>query len=161
MFLKTFLYLFLLTPIGLAAQDKGVHFEHDLSWSQVKAKAKAENKYIFMDCSTTWCINCAYMTSTIFPMEEMGTFFNDKFISVHVQMDSTAQDPENIKRWYADVRVIKSKYPISGYPTFLYFSPGGELVHRVLGSAGAKEFITQSAGALDPDKQLYTLLKKY
>jgi len=46
--------------LGLTAQ-RGVEFDRDLTWQQVKLKAKAENKYIFMDCYATWCGPCKKM----------------------------------------------------------------------------------------------------
>src|SRR5215831_9330297 len=61
--------------------EKGVHFEDNLSWSAIQAKARAENKFIFVDCYTSWCGPCKYMAKNIFPQQEAGDFFNDKFIS--------------------------------------------------------------------------------
>lgn len=88
---------------------KGVHFEHELSWAAVRAKARAENKYIFMDCFTTWCGPCRYMRTIIFPQEESGNFFNDKFVSVEVQLDTTAKDNDHVRGWYADAHEISFK----------------------------------------------------
>ncbi|RBL89942.1 hypothetical protein DF182_26060 [Chitinophaga flava] len=36
---KLFLYSLLLIAFPAAAQDKGIHFEHALSWQQIKARA--------------------------------------------------------------------------------------------------------------------------
>ncbi|MDQ2721558.1 MAG: thioredoxin domain-containing protein [Bacteroidota bacterium] len=58
------------------AQEKGIKFEHGITWSQVLAKAKTENKYIFVDCYTTWCGPCKQMDATVFPVEDVGNFFN-------------------------------------------------------------------------------------
>lgn len=49
---KSFLLLLLL-PVFYIAQQ-GIHFEHNISWKEIQAKAKAENKYIFIDAFTTW-----------------------------------------------------------------------------------------------------------
>ncbi len=38
--------------------SKVIHFENGLSWEQIKEKAKAEHKYIFVDCYATWCGPC-------------------------------------------------------------------------------------------------------
>ena len=75
--------------------------------------AKTENKYIFVDCFTTWCGPCTYMSNNIFPMEEVGNFYNDKFINVAMQFDSTINDAENIKARYADAVFIFKEYKIS------------------------------------------------
>lgn len=52
---KMLIVLVLGLPIYLAAQDKGIIFENNISWKGVLEKAKAENKYIFIDCSASWC----------------------------------------------------------------------------------------------------------
>ena len=62
-----------------------------------------------MDCFTTWCGPCRFMSATIFPQEETGNYFKDKFISVKVQLDTTAKDADNIKAWYADGHDIAVK----------------------------------------------------
>ena len=151
--MKRVLYLLFLAPLGLMAQDKGVNFEHELSWKEVQAKAKAENKYIFIDCFTTWCGPCKYMAANVFPQQEVGDFFNAKFVRVKVQMDNTPGDADHIKSWYDDADKIAKDYSIMAYPTFLYFTPDGKLVHRVVGGGEAKDFIARSANALDPSKQ--------
>jgi len=121
---KTFIALLLL-PLFLSAQQ-GMKFEHGLTWNQVQAKAKAENKFIFMDAFTTWCGPCRYMAATIFPMEKVGDFFNKNFINVKVQLDSTANDNEEVKNWYADGHTIMNTYKIRAFPTYLFFDPNGK-----------------------------------
>ncbi|HUB60874.1 MAG TPA: thioredoxin fold domain-containing protein [Puia sp.] len=147
---------------AIAPADTGVHFEHNLSWTAIQAKARAENKYIFMDCFTTWCGPCRYMSTTIFPREETGNYFNDKFISVKVQLDTTAGDADNVKAWYADGHDIATKYGVRAYPTYLIFAPDGHIVHRIVGSRlTAKDFIRDLAGSFDSTQQYYTLLDEY
>ena len=43
----------------------GTYFQTGLSWKEVKAKAEAEHKYIFMDCYATWCGPCKWMNKNI------------------------------------------------------------------------------------------------
>ncbi len=95
--MKFILLFFITVPLLIKAQDKGINFQHEASWKEIQAKAKAENKYIFMDCFTTWCGPCKYMSSTIFPLQEVGEFMNDKFVSVKVQLDTTSNDNESVK----------------------------------------------------------------
>lgn len=159
--MKKLILLFVLIPFLGIAQDKGTHFEHGLTWKQVQEKAKKENKYLFVDCFTTWCGPCKYMTSTIFPQEKVGTFFNKNFVNVKVQFDKTKEDSEEVKSWYADAAAIDKAYKIQAYPTFLIFSPQGELVHRIVGGGDADGIIAAAQKALSPETQYYTLLKKY
>jgi thioredoxin-related protein len=150
-----------LLPVTVTAQEKGVHFEHALSLAEVKAKAKAENKYIFMDCFTTWCGPCRYMRTTVFPQEEMGNFFNDKFVSVEVQLDTTTNDNDHVKSWYADAHAIMTEYTIRAFPTYLVFAPDGRVLHRIVGSSTAKLFIDAVQESFDTTKQYYTKLKQF
>lgn len=159
--MKKLFLLFLIIPFLASAQDKGTHFEHGLSWQQVKEKAKKENKYLFVDCFTTWCGPCKYMASTIFPQEKMGDFFNKNFVNVKVQFDKTKGDSEEVQSWYADAESMSKEYNVTAYPTFLIFSPQGELVHRIVGGGDADGFIAKAQKALNPETQYYTLLKKY
>src|ERR1700722_2456236 len=118
--MKKTLWLILLLPfLSQAQDDKGIHFEHGLSWAAVQAKARAENKYIFMDCFTTWCGPCKYMSSQVFPQEAAGTYFNDKFFRVGVQLDTSKVDNDTVKAWYADAHAIAEQYHVRAYPTFL------------------------------------------
>lgn len=159
---KGFLFALLLMIIsGANAQDKGIHFEHGSKWKSILETAKKENKYIFVDCFTTWCGPCKYMSANIFPKEEVGTFFNNNFISAKFQIDSTTKDEEEIKNQYADASFIAKAYNIRAYPTYLFFNSDGELVHQELGSSEADEFIAKGANAMNPGKQYFTQVKKY
>jgi thiol-disulfide isomerase/thioredoxin len=174
--MKKALFLLLLVPFlaktPAQAQDqpqaapqsqdpKGIHFEHNLSWAAIQAKAKAGNKYIFMDFFTTWCGPCRMMSTEIFPLEQTGNYVNDKFISVTVQLDTTAKDADNVKAWYADGHDIAVKYGVRAYPTYLIFAPDGHAVHRFVGSAPAETFIANLAESFDSSRQYYTLVDEY
>jgi thiol-disulfide isomerase/thioredoxin len=115
-----------------------------------------------MDCFTTWCGPCRYMSANIFPQEQTGNYFNDKFISVKVQLDTTAGDAANIKAWYADGHDIAERYGVRAYPTYLIFAPDGHIIHRLVGSRiDANSFITDVSATFDSTKQYYTLLDQY
>lgn len=144
-----------------AQDEKGIHFEDGLSWQQVQEKAKSENKYIFVDCFATWCGPCKEMDKNVYPSEKVGVYLNNKFISVRVQMDSTKKDNEQVKAWYADAQNIQSKYEVTAFPTYLFFSPDGKIVHRGLGYKAPDDFILLASEASNPSKQCYTLLEDY
>ncbi|WP_142687915.1 DUF255 domain-containing protein [Chitinophaga polysaccharea] len=164
---KLLLLLTFWLPFAAMAQEKGMHFEHGLSWEQIKAKAKAENKYIFVHCFTTGCEICPKMSANIFPQEKVGEFMNAKFLNVKVQMDQTPEDDEEVKKWYDDALKIKKDYVekddnIGRCPTFLVFSPEGTIVDQQVGAArDADMFLAQRAASLDPDQQYYTQVEKY
>jgi thioredoxin-related protein len=157
---KLFTFL-LVAPCFVMAQE-GVNFEQNLSWQQIQAKAKAEHKMIFMDCFTTWCGPCRYMSSTIFPQKVVADLMNEKFINVKVQLDTTDADNEAVKSWYQTGHDLAAKYDIRAYPTYLFFDENGKAVQRLVGSTQTgEEFVKRVNTAFDPDKQYYTLLDKY
>lgn len=159
--MKTIFLLAAFIPFLLQAQEKGVQFQHELSWQQVQAKAKAEHKYIFMDCFTTWCGPCKFMTAQIFPQESVGDVLNKDFISIKVQLDTTANDNEQVKSWYKDGHDIAEQYKVRAYPTYLFFDPNGKLVHLAVGSSPAEDFIVKVKNAMNPETQYYSLMEKY
>ncbi len=80
--------LFIWIPIASYPQTGGINFENGTSWQALLKLAKAENKYIFVDCYATWCGPCRFMAEHIFPQKEVGEYFNAHFINVRYQMDS-------------------------------------------------------------------------
>ena len=156
---KAVFILFLIPAIAFA--QTGIHFEHALSWKDIQAKAKAEKKYIFVDAFTTWCGPCRYMATNIFPKEEVGKFFNQNFINLKAQLDTTKDDNEEVKSRYSDNHNIMTDYKVRVFPTYLFFSPDGKLVHRAVGSSEADKFLIKARDAMNPDKQYYTLIDKY
>src|SRR5882724_4171389 len=160
--MKRIFQLLLFVPLIGIAQDKGIRFQHGLNWKETREKAKAENKYIFIDCYATWCGPCKTMSQKVFPLEQVGTYMNDKFISIKVQFDTTGNDNDTVKGWYADAHQFMQEYKIGLFPTYLFFAPDGHIVHKAAGAfPNPKTFLDKVADALDPDKQFYTLLKQY
>jgi thioredoxin-related protein len=144
-----------------AATGKGIQFTNSESWSEIKALAKREHKYIFVDCYATWCVPCKQMEKDIFPLNKVGEAMNESFIAVRLQMDTTKKDNENVKAWYATAHDFVTNYTITGYPSFLFFDADGNIVHKSLGYFKADEFINLLKEARDPNKQYYSLLHKF
>lgn len=161
---RTLVLALICLPIFLNAQkveDKGLRFENNISWNQIKAKAKFEKKYIFIDCYTTWCMPCKMMDKNVYPLEQIGEIVNSKFLSVKVQMDTSKRDDEGIKKWYSIAHDFQNTYNIDAFPTFLFFSPEGKLVHRGVGLKSVEEFMKLVSDAVDSNKQIYTQLERY
>ena len=155
------LQLLLIYFLSQAQKSDGIKFEEkELTWEGVKQKAKNENKYIFIDAYTTWCGPCKYMSNYIFPQKEVGNFFNENFISIALQIDTTKNDSKIIKRWYKDAKMIADFYKISIFPTYLFLSQDGILMHTITGASENKnDFITKVKNAINPLTQ-YTNLKE-
>lgn len=131
-------------------ERKGIHWTTGLSWEQVKQKAKAENKYIFIDAYTTWCGPCKMMDRYVYPNDTVGDFFNQHFISIKVQMDRTKNDGEYVRSWYEDAKSMSRRYMIEAFPTAIFLSPDAKMVYKGQGFAPVQDFISMANVALTP-----------
>lgn len=110
---------------GMAFEPEGTTLE------QASAKAKAENKLIFLDCYTQWCGPCKKMSRDVFPQEQVGAYMNPKFINLKIDMESEYGAP------------LAKKLQIQAYPTFVIFNADAQEIGRFLGGSGAEEFIAK------------------
>jgi thioredoxin-related protein len=145
--MKNLLVISLLLFISLSAFAQ-INFATG-NWAEVKAKAKKENKFIFVDVYTTWCGPCKEMTKNIFPNKDVSDFYNEKFVSYKFD----AEKGEGIE--------FAKTYQIQSFPALVYFSPKGEAVHISFGSSDVESFISLGKTALDPEKQYFTLKKQF
>ena len=143
------------------SQDHGIHFNHESHWNQIIAQATKEHKRIFVDCYTTWCGPCKAMVAQVFPMKIVGDFYNQNFICYKAQIDTTILDNDEVKKHYSDNGMLCHKYDIQLFPTYLYFSPEGELVYRSAGFLEPEKFIEEGKNALDSNKSFNLLQNKY
>ena len=97
------------------------------SWNDALAKAKAENKIIFVDFYTTWCAPCKFMTASVFTDKEVGAYFNSNFINVKIDAEKQ------------ELLLVKQSN-ITAYPTLAFFNPAGELFFRKMGGMDASAF---------------------
>jgi thioredoxin-related protein len=159
--MRKLLLLICSLPLLATAQEKGIHFTHAATWDEVLAKAKAENKMIFVDAFTTWCGPCKYLSKEIFTQDAVGKYFNEHFISVKMQLDTTEADNEQVKQWYPTTSKVMHALNVNVFPTLLFFDANGNPVHRFAGASDGNKLVADAAKALDPDQQFYTLQKRY
>lgn len=131
-----------------SAFSQGIKFEHG-TWAEVKAKAKTENKIIFVDVYTSWCGPCKVLAKTVFTDSNVGEYFNKNIISFKIDAEK-GEGPEFAKT-----------YEVKAFPTLLFINGDGELVLKAVGGKSIDEFIALAKSANDPKKQLPTLAKKY
>lgn len=147
--MKKSIFLVLLAISSLVkAQETGVVFLHDTVLSTALAQAEKQGKLLFVDCYTTWCGPCKNLSKNIFPLKEVGDFYNQHFVNAKFDMDQ----PEG--------KMMMEKYQIRGFPTLLFLNANGELVHLSIGGGGAEDIIELGKAALDTTKNLISLLKK-
>lgn len=134
--------------IGIVAFGQGIKFE-DTSFASVVAKAKKENKLIFIDAYASWCGPCKLMVKNIFPLKDVGDYYNGHFINAKIDMEKG----EGID--------LAKKYNVKAFPTYLFINGNGEEVHRTLGYVEEKDFIQFAKDAEDPNKRLTALKQKF
>lgn len=145
--MKKFWILILCTVLNLSLlRAQGIEFFHG-AWSEALAKAKADNKLIFVDAYASWCGPCKMMSNKIFPDASVGEFYNSNFLCLKIDMEK----PENAE--------FAGKYPVSAYPTLLFIDADGKVVLKDVGAkdvSGLLDFgrkaITKSGPAIDFEK---------
>jgi thioredoxin 1 len=108
-------------------KNSGIHFQNG-NFHDALALAKKENKFLFLNISTSWCGPCKMLKRNTFKNEKVGAFFNDNFINFAVD----GEVGEGIS--------LAQKYRISGYPSLLFFRPSGSLHVSTSGYHHPKQF---------------------
>ncbi len=102
------------------------------SWNDALREAQRQNKPLFVDFYTTWCPPCRRMAREAFPDPRVGEKFNTRFINCQVD----AERGEGID--------LARRYAVASYPTALYITPTGEVVHRAVGYGGVSAMLQQA-----------------
>jgi TolA-binding protein len=100
----------------------------DESYEKIVARAKQENKYVFVDFYATWCGPCKRMDEKTFTDAKVQDLLNSM-----IAADWDAEKDPNI--------AVAKKYKVSAYPTLLVIGPDGNEVDRHLGYLDPAEFI--------------------
>lgn len=128
--MKKILSSFVMLVLALALHAQGVVFEPEgTTLEQAAAKAKKENKQVFVDCYTQWCGPCRNMAKNIFPQEKVGAFMNPRFVCLKLDMESAYASP------------LAKKWQVSAYPTFIIFNGDAQEIGRFVGGSDADELI--------------------
>ncbi|MCS4301253.1 thioredoxin family protein [Chryseobacterium sp. BIGb0232] len=134
--------------IGAIAWAQGIKFEEG-NFASILAKAKKENKLVFVDAYASWCGPCKLMVKNIFPLKNVGDYYNSHFINAKIDMEKG----EGID--------LAKKYNVKAFPTYLFIDGNGEAVHRTLGYVEEKDFIQFAMDAGDPNKRLTSLKQQF
>ena len=84
-FIVQFLCLALFS-FGQSAEE-GIRFIEGEKWENILKMAQEQNKYIFMDCYTSWCGPCKGLAQNVFPQPKVGEFLNSHFVCCKYDME--------------------------------------------------------------------------
>lgn len=130
------LLLTVLAMCSVQLTGQGIEF-FEGTWEEAKAKAKAEDKIIFVDAYASWCGPCKRMAKNVFTQPKVGTFHNNNFINLKLDMEKRQSD--DFKR---------AGFGVSAYPTLFYIDYTGELLQRAVGGQDVNGLIDLGKDAL-------------
>ena len=112
------------------ATNEGMEF-FEGSYEDAIALAKEEEKLVFVDVWTTWCGPCIVMQETVFPLPEVGDYFNARFVNYKLDAEDEDQNgPE-----------ISAQFEINVVPTYLILDGEGNELGRATGGCAPDQFI--------------------
>ena len=118
----------ILFSFAVFAQGEGIKFE-TTPFKDILAKAKKENKLVFIDAFASWCGPCKLMEKNVFPETEVKNFYNVTFINARIDMEK------------GEGRDIAKKYSVYSYPTYLFLNGDGDVVFKGMGYLETPEFL--------------------
>lgn len=124
----------LFSIISLVGNAQGIHFFQG-TWKEALAKAKTEDKLVFVDAYAEWCGPCKAMAKNVFTQQKVGDFFNANFINLKLDMEK------------GDGVSFGHVYPVSAYPTLMFLDGEGKLVKKVVGGQQAEGLIAHGEDA--------------
>ncbi len=106
------LYIIFFMLTVFCANTQGIKF-FEGTWDEALAKAKSENKEIFVDIYTTWCGPCKKLDQTTFKDDSLGVLMNKHFVSIKAEAE------------HGPLRSIAYNYGIGGYPVMIFMDDNG------------------------------------
>lgn len=129
-----YLCLMLLFMAVGSLKAQGIAFRKQ-PFEAVQEEARTQGKLLFIDFYTTWCGPCKMIARDVFPLPEVGTFFNEHFVSCQLDAEREGKD-------------LARKYHIDSYPTMLFINAAGDVMKRVSGAIDAKRLLSEAQTAL-------------
>ena len=133
--MKYFLVGLLFLSLNSITSAAGIEF-FDGTWEEALEKASIEEKVIFVDAFTTWCGPCKRMAKNVFTDQTVGDFFNEKFVSMKIDMEKKG----GIK--------FQQKYPVQAYTTLYFIDGKGKVVQKVKGAQTVDNFLNLGTAIL-------------
>ncbi len=109
------------------------------------AKAKAENKPVFLYWGAVWCPPCNQVKATIFNRQD---FIERSRFFVPVYLDGDSKSAQR----------MGARFKIGGYPTMILFTPDGTEITRLPGEVDADQYMRVLALGMNGARPVKTTL---
>jgi len=106
------------------------------TWEEALALSEKENKPIFLDAYASWCGPCKILKSRVFTNEEVGTYYNENFINVKMDMEK------------GEGKSLARKYQLTAYPSLFFINADGTVRKKAVGYHGPEQIIELGKTAL-------------
>ena len=121
---------------ALSSMADGVKF-HDLRFDEAAERAASEEKVVFIDFFTTWCLPCKVMDATTFKDPDVAAWLAEYTVALKVDAEANEENTALAKRFL-----------VESYPNYVYVTPDGEVLDRITGHRDPTEFIADSKSIL-------------
>lgn len=125
--MKNIFTLFSILLVSLLSAQ-GISFDKS-QYTDLLAKAKKENKLVFIDAYASWCGPCKMMDRNVFTQKEVGDYYNTNFINAKIDMEK------------GEGKELAKRFRVFSYPTYLFLNGDGQIVSRKIGYIDANNFI--------------------
>jgi thiol-disulfide isomerase/thioredoxin len=133
-------------PPPTAVKAAGIDWVHsDGKLDAAFARAKAENKPLFLYWGAVWCPPCNQVKATIFNRQD---FIEKSKLFVPVYLDGDSKGAQK----------LGTQYKVRGYPTMILFSPDGQEVMRLPGEVDVQRYVTALTLGMNAARPLKTTL---
>ena len=110
-------------PVEDAYANFFVDFMRTDRLAEALDRAKAEDKLVFLDFYTSWCLPCKLMDEDVFTDRQFGDYMNANFVSIKI--DAEAGNGPN----------LAALYGVQAYPTLLFLDTNGRVRTKKEGAA--------------------------
>ena len=141
-------------PLYAASEDTSVEGD-TIAWvrgdvEQAFARARAENKPLFLYWGAVWCPPCVMIKKTVFQSRQFIAL-SELFVPYYLDGDTE------------EAQATGERFGVKGYPTMIVFNPAGEEITRIPGGIDIDRYnavLERSLNAMRPTGQLLELAMK-
>ena len=111
--------------------ELGIQF-FEGSYAEALAKAKAENKLLFVDIYASWCGPCKRLKASTFRDPEVGAYFKENFIAFAVDGEQ-GEGP-----------TLARQFGLRAYPSLYWIKADGSVMNQNVGFISATQLLNIS-----------------